>query len=588
MQWPAFVKRYQADWPTNTAKIIIASLKGSGPIDPATRKDYRLYFQNDPSLPGFNPNDEHALITDGGQGQAVFALRDDLGSASTSEPYCLLKYRDPAAALKWKYTVYKVVAEESPYLFRYPGLAGTLIQAPFPLSIFQLCPASSGVSGPYWQDRKLNFWARAAGNDGGSAQIVMHYFYPVQLGFYFPDANPPPPGTCIPWLDRRAGGTPGVPADIQYTVSWPTTVPQLRVAETLVKPKFGLPDISSQSSAEIIYQQSAALSARPSVKLIDPTREYHVDLAQLPPDAQTVTQNGVKFFPALPPQLRSRFFYDPASHRLKFIGQFVQPLAGEYYLLLNVISAREQAILLNLSTDSTFRQQVNALTALTTNVTEVPPDAAGFDSMALTAGLAQSQGYVTLAFGNNPKLSAPVEPISLAIIKVTCPTYQGEIKDIESENPFDEKLTLRHSGDFAGKADSYIFEWRTRPPVNGLPPTDPPDQWTIFTPNPGTGLGAVDITIEGPGLFTLSDNYFICRYRQAPSPLCTTESNLQGWSDWTEPMLAEGWLKRVLRGINPFEQRIQSYQNNQVNTIVSMISQAGDSRLRRSATGEFE
>ena len=126
-QWPAFVKRYQADWPTNTAKIIIASLKGSGPIDSTTHLDYRLYVQNDPTLPGFNPNDEHALIAEGSQGQAVFALRDDLGSASTSEPYCMLKYRDPAAAQKWKYTVYKAVAEESPYRFSYPGLAGTLI-----------------------------------------------------------------------------------------------------------------------------------------------------------------------------------------------------------------------------------------------------------------------------------------------------------------------------------------------------------------------------------------------------------------------------------------------------------------------------
>jgi hypothetical protein len=40
-------------------------------------------------------------------------------------------------------------------------------------------------------------------------------------------------------------------------------------------------------------------------------------------------------------------------------------------------------------------------------------------------------------------------------------------------------------------------------------------------------------------------------------------------------MLAEGWIKRVLAGINPFEQRITDYQNATVNTIVSMISQAG-------------
>ncbi|MBI2926732.1 MAG: hypothetical protein HYY24_13630 [Verrucomicrobia bacterium] len=574
VQWPSFVKRYQAGWPANPGKIIIASLKGGGPIDRVTQKDYRLYVQNEVNLPGFNPNDEHALIRDGGAGEAVFALRDDLGTPETSEPYALLKYRDAAAALQWKYTVYQVVAEEAPFFFDYPGVAGTLIQAPFPLSLFQSCPQSTGVSGPFFRDRKLSFWARAAGDDGGPAQIVLRYFYPVQLGFFFPDPQPPPPGACVPWLDRRLGGTLGIPTDIKYTITWPAA-PELRVAETLVKAKFGLPNISLQTSVEIIYQQSVALNGGSEVRLIDPTREYQVDLARLPSDLPTATERGLKFFPTLPPQLRTRISYDPVNLKLKFKGQFVEPPAGEYYLLLNVITAREKAILLDSSTDATFRSAVNALSAATATVTDVPPDSNGFDSLALTAGFANGTGYVTLAFSNNPKLSAPAEPISLAVIKVECPTYRGELKVIESDNPFDEKLTLRHSGDFAGRTDSYVFEWRTRPPVDGLPPTDPPEQWAIFQPNPATGEGAVDITIQGPGLFTLTDNYFICRYRPISSPLCASAADPEGWSDWTAPMLAEGWIKRVLRGINPFEQKFKSYQDDQVNTIVSMISQAG-------------
>ena len=273
--------------------------------------------------------------------------------------------------------------------------------------------------------------------------------------------------------------------------------------------------------------------------------------------------------------MRTRIFYDPTNHKLKFKGEFVEPPAGESYLLLNVITAREKATLLALSPQAAFQSAINALSAATATVQEVPPDSTGFDSMALTAGFAQGTGYVTLAFANNPNLSGPAEPISLAVIKVTCPIYRGELKVIASDNPFDEKLTLRHSGDFAGRTDAYIFDWRTRPPVDGLPPTNPPDQWALYTPTPVTGAGAVDITITGPGLFTLTDNYFICRYRPAAAPLCTAPNNLQGWSDWTSPMLAEGWIKRVLRGINPFEQKFKSYQDNQVNTIVSMISQAG-------------
>ncbi len=574
VQWPSFVRRYQAFWPANPARIVIASLKGGGPIDPLAEPNYRIYFQNNPALPGFNPNDEHALIRDGGAGETVFALRDDLGSPATSKPYTLLKFGDPSGGLAWKYIVYQVVAEAAPYFFNYPGTAGTLIQPPFPLSVLQSCPASTGVSGPYWRDRNLNFWARSAGDDGGASQIVMRYFYPVQIGFFFPGAQPPAVGDCVPWLDRRAGGTLGTPTDIRYTINWPVA-PELRVAETLVKAKFGLPDISLQTSVEIIYQQASALGQGTSVKLIDPTREYQVDLAQLPSDLPAVTEQGLQLFPTLPPHLRNRLSYDPVNHKLKFKGQFVEPPAGEYYLLLNVITARERATLLGLSTDAGFQAAVNALSAATANVTEVFPNSTGFDSLALTAGFAQGPGYVTLAFANSTILSAPAEPISLAVIQVGCPLYQGEIKVIASDNPFDEKLTLRHSSDLAGRADAYIFEWRTRPPVGGLPPSNPPNQWSVYSPKPPTGAGAVDITIEGPGLFTLTDNYFICRYRPAGAPLCTTAGDPQGWSDWTQPMLAEGWIKRVLRGINPFEQKFKSYQDNQVNTIVSMIAQAG-------------
>jgi len=157
------------------------------------------------------------------------------------------------------------------------------------------------------------------------------------------------------------------------------------------------------------------------------------------------------------------------------------------------------------------------------------------------------------------------------VIKVTCPLYRGELNVIESPNPLAEQLTLRHSGDFAGRPGDFEFEWRTMPPVDGLPSTLPPEQWVQAQANPATGIGAVDFTISGPGLYTLSDNYFICRYRRISGPNPCGSA----FSAWTAPMLAEGWIKRVLAGIGPFEQRIQDYQDTQVNTIVGMISQAG-------------
>ena len=51
---------------------------------------------------------------------------------------------------------------------------------------------------------------------------------------------------------------PSQPADIVYRPIWPTTVPVLNRGDTLAMPKFGLPAIRGQSSAEVLYQQSIA------------------------------------------------------------------------------------------------------------------------------------------------------------------------------------------------------------------------------------------------------------------------------------------------------------------------------------------
>ena len=75
----------------------------------------------------------------------------------------------------------------------------------------------------------------------------------------------------------------------------------------------------------------------------------------------------------------------------------------------------------------------------------------------------------------------------------------------------------------------------------------------------GIGQGAVDITIEGPGLFTIADNYFVCRYRPV------TATNLPcgtGWSDWTGNGTATvlDWRRAGSAGggqINPFTQRVE-------------------------------
>ena len=66
-----------------------------------------IYIQPDPTEPGYNPNDEHALFVPSQTGtgiNAVFALRSDFGAniinddSSASDPYVLVKYWNAADA----------------------------------------------------------------------------------------------------------------------------------------------------------------------------------------------------------------------------------------------------------------------------------------------------------------------------------------------------------------------------------------------------------------------------------------------------------------------------------------------------------
>jgi len=75
----------------------------------------------------------------------------------------------------------------------------------------------------------------------------------------------------------------------------------------------------------------------------------------------------------------------------------------------------------------------------------------------------------------------------------------------------------------------------------------------------------------GDPLLVFSDAYFTMRYKpKASANLVTTAT-----SEWMTPVLVESWVKRVLDGINPFNQRQTDLYNNPVTTDVSILTQAG-------------
>ena len=76
----------------------------------------------------------------------------------------------------------------------------------------------------------------------------------------------------------------------------------------------------------------------------------------------------------------------------------------------------------------------------------------------------------------------------------------------------------------------------------------------------------------GNPLLVFGDNYFTMRYRAKASANLVSGS---AYSDWMPPVLVESWVKRVLDGINPFNQRQTDLYNNPVSTDVSILTQAG-------------
>jgi hypothetical protein len=101
-------------------------------------------------------------------------------------------------------------------------------------------------------------------------------------------------------------------------------------------------------------------------------------------------------------------------------------------------------------------------------------------------------------------------------------------------------------------------------------------QWVNASNTPLTNsvmIGGSSNSIAGNSLLVFSDNYFTMRYK--PKAGLSMVASSDTWSDWMEPVLVESWVKRVLDGINPFNQRNTDLYNNPVSTDVSILTQAG-------------
>ncbi len=547
--FPGKVGTYTVTYPASTSpQIVLASGVGTDDL-PAPISNGTIYYQNDVTKPGFNPNEEHAVMLGG----RAYALRDDLnvtsGAGYTSEPFVLVSYMENNRPNMKAYKVVRTVDTGLPgvkdqpgdILFDYNATAGTLLVKPYPLPLLPPPTTGSGASlvskdveivgadnptnttlqtddsyrGFTFKDRKGFVWVHRGPHDGGSPTLTMKLYYKLQTGFFMPGfATQPAAGTIVPYLraPSRSGTTLALnqidngqtdePLPIVYRPVWPAQVPELSVAETLTLPKFGLPQVRGQVSAQVYYQQSLAkapsgTSAR-SVILHDATREKTIELPaaislnKLRSSFPITEHLGKIYFQGLSPDLQQRFFVDPLRGprgTLVLQGQFVDEIAGEDYLNLNMLTAAQTAAVKNLLSASdpdraTWNTTIDGLkTAMETfkenpsvagnwipdstktvfrdayQIAEVENVEVAVDSYAVTA-TGTGAGYVTMVFGNGKAFTPPGDPVQVKVFRVVPRLYIGDLKALYSSNPFDEQVTLRHSGDFAGKPEDYDFEWR--------------------------------------------------------------------------------------------------------------------------------
>jgi len=472
------------------------------------------------------------------------------------------------------------------------------------------------------------------------ASFKMKLYYLSRPGFFIPGTGEAEVDTVLPFLraesrrgelldinaiDANADGTPGdidEPLSIYYRPVWPEQVPVLQAAQTLTLPKASaiagqLPQIRGASSVQVIYQQSIANSgtATESVLLHDPTRAKTYllgapgGLQELPPSVLTSVYVGKLYFQTLPPHLQERFYFDSAlgtEGALVLEGGFVDEITGEDYLNLNVLTAEDLALLQDLCPvgDAAKGQWTTAINQLATQLETFSEDPAApgsfevddtkdsrlidqatladirdpdtaVDSYALTA-TGNGAGYVVIMLENGEAFTDPGNPPAIRVLKVDPSLYTGDLKVLLASNPLDEQVTLRHSGDYAGKPELYEFQWRYGFPTDGTNPTitesnintaSGTSTWLKPDGSLGSSIlvgGSPTATISNPAVL-MGDTYFTMNYRKVGGT----------WSGWTSPVLVEGWIKRVLAKINPFNQRMSDLASNAVNTDVSLLTQAG-------------
>lgn len=576
-----------------------------------------IYTQNNPHNPGYNPNEEHAIITSGYGGYVAWALRCDLNAASSSEPGVLVEYvKDGQKAMRY-FAV--VLTNELSTVLADSATVGTILPGPHPLDMMDdpwlpqtYWESVDGRHTPAFRDRKKQVWSRCEGS------LPIHMYYAMQDGFYFPslDAGKQPLiGAPIPWLSSLnaipdASVNTKEPVTWTWSVTWPKNVETMRIGQTLTTASGGLPEVWNAKSVAVVYPDQT-VDQDHTVMLVDPTviqksgTTLFTKLTDFLAAFDITTgkggnasiRSGKYHFKDMPPSISERFYLNTnlaLSECLCLEGKREQKTGGQEVLYINVLNDQERQALKAIVPDrnqykgfwdgmidrlarTSVQPSVPKWTGARANdlaFTYTPRDHYALTAMGATNYVVIIENDTTHALMN----VKAGDPISMHVFSVTNQYYTGAVVAREDpENLLSQQLAILYTESFGGVANNYVFEWKKATPnANGTIPTDYENGFqTKFAIENSIGLTRFIIGGQGDTLANMVNTYYVCRYRatSATSPAYPVMG--YEWSGWCGPTLAEGWIQRVLNNVTPFTQRMQNLYENKAETMATMIQEAG-------------
>ncbi|MEE2729363.1 MAG: hypothetical protein VYA55_01020 [Pseudomonadota bacterium] len=272
LEWPFHFGIYQPEWPDDGLIVLTSQLGSEGLKDGELQsfiglsqvENPQIYVQNDRTLPGYNPNEEHAFRQfDGSLDRfVVHAIRNDLnhyssnGTIDTSDPYVLVRYQPTAPEQDYAYRVYRVDfnhPQDYPD-FELSSTAGREVSAPRYLVnrvSAETHPADSTSREAFLIDYDNKVWSRS-----GNEPISINYHYSVESGFWVDmdgDGQSDEVETAA-FLDVR-NGTPGQPLTTTYVNQW-DLIPTINIGDTLITAQDGLPAVKNMKSLRVIYDDN--------------------------------------------------------------------------------------------------------------------------------------------------------------------------------------------------------------------------------------------------------------------------------------------------------------------------------------------